>query len=921
MSLLLLVRRHLRTAAGPTVALAVIAMLAATVTSAVPRAVAALHAEQLAHATAQASAIARDVIATSPGVPGYGAGYVADDGPVLGATGAGSVDPPQPDLDGYRDGLRALAAAQPEPLARVLGEPDLLVSGERVDVRPVEGNDVAAPRIVLRAGATARDQVELVEGRWPEPTPVVADRDAMLPGTDGVVDAEPVPLEVAMSTASAAELGWTLGSVHPTDDPLLPPAELVGTWEPRDASADYWVHGPLAVTPEVVLDPNVGKIATAAVFADPGTLGAWVTGPTTRIWFPVDTSAVTSADAPALLAQLRGLTATTSTPVEGDAVTLEPTSGLVDVLERVLGQRQGVDAVVAVLAVGPLGALVAVLVLAAGLVLDRRRSALALVRARGASGVWARGVVAVEGLVVGLPAAVAGTALGLVVVPGPVSPAQLVAALGCGLAPAVALGAVATSRGTRARRADLDVVPARRRRHRLLVEAAVALAAGLTAVLALDRGVVAGADGTGPAVDPLVVAAPLLVSVTAALVVLRLVPPVVRGVERVLARRADLVPFLGAARVRRDAAGGLLPALALVLAVGVAASSTVLAATVRDGVTREAWGAVGADVRVAGPLMDDETVSTLAGVAGVAAVASVVDLGRVQVEDAGGTTTVTVYATDAEALAAVQADVPGAPERSAALVAPDGGTLPVVAAGDLADGPLRWPGGQEVAVLERVDRLPGFPPATAALLVDATTAAARLDVGAGSSRLALLGLDDGATAADRARVEREVAAVEPNAVVDDPVAGERALLSSPSAAGLRTAFVLAVVLSALLAAATVVLALVLAAPARRRLLAVLRTLGLPAGAERGIVAWETAPWTAAGLLAGGALGWAVPALVLAVVDLTPLTGGDTAPPLVADPLWLGALALGLVGVVAIGAAVAGRLGRRRDVDQLRAGTD
>ncbi|MFV2144248.1 FtsX-like permease family protein [Isoptericola sp. G70] len=920
MSFLLLVRRHLRTAAGPTVALAVVALLAAAVTSAVPRAVASLHAEQLAHATAQASAIARDVIATSPGVPGYGEGYVAYDGPVLGGAGAAPVEPPQPDLAGYRDGLRDLAAGQPQPLAGVLGEPDLITSGERVDVERVEGNDVASPWIILRAGPTARDQVELVEGRWPEPTPVVSDRHALLPGADGVVDVEPVPVEVAMSTASAAELGWTLGSVHPTGDPLLPPAELVGIWEPRDAGSDYWVHGPLAVTPEVVIDPNIGKIATAAVFADPGTLGAWVASPTTRIWYPVDTGAVTSAQALTLLAQLRGLTATTSTPVAGDAVVLEPDSGLVDVLQRVLGQRQGVDAIVAVLAVGPLGALVAVLVLAARLVLERRRGALALVRARGASSLWVRGVVAAEGLVAGLPAAVAGAALGLAAVPGAVTPGQVLAVLACGLAPAVALGAVASSRGLRDQRADLDAVPARRRRGRLLAEGAVALAAGLTTWLALDRGVVTGAAGTGPAVDPLIVAAPLLVSLTAALVVVRLVPPAVRGIEQVLARRADLVPFLGAARVRRDAAGGLVPALALVLAVGVAASSTVLATTVRDGVTRQAWGTVGADVRVAGPLMDDETVSALAGVTGVAAVAPVLDLGRVQVGTASGTASVTVYATDAAALAAVQADVPGAPTRSAELVQPAGDALPAIVAGDLAEGPSRWPGGAEIEVLEQVDRLPGFPPATAALLVDAV-AVERLDVDPGFSRLALLGLDDGATAADRARAEQEILAVEPNAVVDDPTDGEQELLASPSAAGLQVAFVLAVALSVLLSAAVVLLALVLAAPARRRLLAVLRTLGLPRGAERGIVAWETAPWTAAGLLAGGALGWAVPALVLAVVDLTPLTGGDSAPALAADPLWLGALGLGLLLVVAAGTAVAGTLGRRHDVDHLRAGTD
>ncbi|GAA1972780.1 hypothetical protein GCM10009718_05850 [Isoptericola halotolerans] len=917
MSLLLLVRRHLLASPGPGLALAAVAMLAALVTSTAPRAVAVLHADQLVHETALASAVATDVISVGLAVPGYGEGYVPSQGPTLDASGAPQVRPPSPDLAGYVAGLRDLAASQPEPLAEVLGEPDLVISGTRVGVERVPGNDVASPGIVLRGGPTARDHVDLVTGRWPEATLVPVDRTAMLPGSDGVPDVVPEPLEVAMSTASAAELGWTLGSVHATADQLLPPVELVGLWEPRDADADYWVHAPLAVTPEVVMDANVGKIVTAAVLADPAVVGAWTSAPSTRTWYPVDTRAVTAAEAMPLLAQLRGFTATVWTPVEGDAAVLEPASGLVALLERVLGQRQGVDAVVAVLAVGPLGALVAVLLLAARLLVDRRRDALVLVRARGASGAQVRAVVALEGLVVGLPATAAGLAAGLLVVPAPLTAGQVGVALACGLGPAVAAGAAAGPGGLRARRRDLDGAPGRYRRRRLTAEVAVVGAAAGTTALALARGVLS-LPGAGPAVDPLVVAAPLLLSVAAALVALRLVPPVVRVAERVLARRPGLVPFLGAARVRRDAAGGLVPALALVLSVGVAASSLVLAATVRDGVVREAWGSVGADLRVAGPLLDDEAVEALRAVSGVTGVVPVTDLGRHQLRSGSETVTVTVYATDAAALAAVQAGAPGAPARTADLTVPAGGALPAVAAGGLS-GAWTTAGGP-VTVVEDVDELPGLPPSSAALLVDADLAAGWF-AAAGSPRLALLGLDDGATASDRARAEREIAASLPTAVVDDPSAGEEALLASPSASGLATAFAVAVALSAVLSAATVALALVLAGPARRRVLVVLRTLGLPQGAERGIVAWETVPWTVAALLAGAVIGGVVPVLVLAAVDLSPLTGGHEPPPLAFDAGWLALLAAGLLAVVAIGTLVAGAVGRRHDGVHLRTATD
>jgi putative ABC transport system permease protein len=353
-----------------------------------------------------------------------------------------------------------------------------------------------------------------------------------------------------------------------------------------------------------------------------------------------------------------------------------------------------------------------------------------------------------------------------------------------------------------------------------------------------------------------------------------------------------------------------------VLAVGTAASSVVLATTVRAGVTHEAWGEVGADVRVAGPVVDADTAAVLAAVDGVDDVATVRDAGRLLLGDVQ----VTLYLTPGDDLARVQADVPGAPEHLDRLSAAGDG-LPVVAAGDVgAARALAGAAGAPVPldVLDTVDRLPGLPPTSAALLADEAAAAALLGTGDGTARLALVGLDAGA---DRTEVDAAVAELLPTAVVDDPLAGERALLATPSAAGLQAAFVVAVVASALLSAAAVVLALVLGGPARARLLAVLRTLGLPRGAERGLVLWEVGPWVGAALVTGAVLAWAVPALVVAMVDLTPLTGAATAPALAADPWWLAALGAGLLVVVAAGAAVTGLLGRRREVDHLRGGTD
>src|SRR5690606_14282295 len=124
--------------------------------------------------------------------------------------------------------------------------------------------------------------------------------------------------------------------------------------------------------------------------------------------------------------------------VPGDPVRLQPRTELAGVLDDVLGERAGNDAILAVLVVGPLGAVAAVMVLAARLVVDRRRSALAVLRARGMTGLQVRALTAVEGLVVSVPAALAGLGAGLLAWPGAVTVPQVLLTLAAALAPAVA---------------------------------------------------------------------------------------------------------------------------------------------------------------------------------------------------------------------------------------------------------------------------------------------------------------------------------------------------------------------------------------------------------------------------------------------------------------------------------------------------
>ncbi|MFD7024230.1 FtsX-like permease family protein, partial [Promicromonospora sukumoe] len=942
---------------GATAALGVVAFLAAGVLSTAPRAVATMHADQVAYETASSSGLARDVISVVGAVPGASSGLPPGMRPDAdGLTGT----PAEPDWAPFLANLDTLRAETPEPLRSAMGAPDFHVTAsDPALTEPVPRSELAEAKVFLRASPDLAEHGELVEGRWPAATPGPAYEET----GEGLADPAP-PFEVAVSRAVADAYGWDVGGRY---DALsgggvvrlaerYPALVVTGIFETGDPEADYWLHHSLGARASVIADPNRGLLGTAAVYVSPAMIAPLTLGfADTRVWYPVDTDGVTAPDVPVLLSQVNGQSAQTflvpAGPDDPAPMQLRPDSRLSEILERLLAQRTGVDAIVAVLAVGPLGATVAVLALGARLVVDRRRPALALLRARGASGGQLRLLMGGEGLVVGLGSAAAGFAAGLALaaatgIDAPVTAGQVGLALAAGLAPAAALALATSPGGLRATRADL--APRSRSRVRWVLEVLVVAGAVLAAWLLLSRGVVAGsgADG-GSGVDPLVAAAPLLVSLAVTLLAYRAYPWLALAAERALAPRRDLVPFLGAARATRDPAGGPVPAIALVLAVAVAATSAVLYSTVSGGVVREAWRATGADLRLSGPVVDEQVVGQIGAIDGVTAVTPVGDVGDGLLQGGGSSPRVEVWTVDAAALAVAQQDVEGAPETLAGLAAgadgaaggdagggdagggDDGGAaLPVILTPGAA-GPGVGPGStgitlatQEgsvpVEIVDVVDELPGLPAGRALVVADAE----RLEAATGDhayARVGLVGLTD---TADRAAVTAEISRLLPSSVLEDPDQEADAVLAAPVSGGLAAAFVLAVLLAGLLCAAAVVMTLMLAAPARARLLAVLQTLGLSSRQGRGLVGWEIGPWAAVALAVGAVLGVVVPELVLAAVDVTALTGGPTQPDAEYDPLLLGAAATGFVVVVLAGVGVAAGLSRRGEVAaQLRMGSN
>ncbi|WP_425954759.1 hypothetical protein [Xylanimonas sp. McL0601] len=927
-TLWLLTRRGLRSSWGAAAVLGAVALLAALVLTSLPRAAERWHGAMLDHAADQVSALSRDVTLTPLSAP-----------PSFGVWIPGSLRPPA--WDGVQSWLEALRKEQPEPLRDVLGPPHLTVSATKVVVDAGPGTDIIAVSFVLRAAPDLADHARLVAGSWPQRSEFGLDwgPDSGLPPivAPGKTAADIEPTQVVLSRAGAEEIGWTVGSVHQAPMPL-PPFKLVGIYEPTDPADGYWQHASQGAEPTVVTNPLSGTIVTVA-----GTVADEMIGPVTQsnpqlaFWYPVDLSGVPGGETSLLLRQLRELTAASHASVGLDDVPVRATTGTTAVLDRVLAQRVGVDAVLAVTVAGPVGALLVVLALGARLVVERRRPALTLLRARGASGREARAVAAAEGAVVGLPGAAVGTALGLVLVPGAFGPGQAAVALASGLAPAVALAATASAGRLGSQRADLGRSP----RWRTTAEVLVLLAAAATTWLLVARGAVAAGGVSGGAsrpgqVDPLVAVAPALLCLGVAMLVVRALPWLVAPLERALARRRGLVGFLGAARARRDPAGGVLPAVSLVLCVAVAASSSVLRTTIDVGIADAAWEHVGADVRIADVWISPEQVKALRAAEGVSAVATLTGLGRGTVTAGGTQVHLSVIAVDAADLARVQEGVPGAPPAAAlaALTRDDGRALPMLvsessglsadAEGELArEGSTRPP--PTAHAVGTIAVLPGMPPAARFVVVDAARAAQAFEStdlpGVAFVRLDRAGGGTALTAS--AHVPAAVRAVFPSAGAHLETAADAAaeVRGSPSTRALEIAAALALVLAAVLVALTVVLTLLLAGPARARLLAVLRSLGSGPRQGRVLVASETAPWIAVALLAGAVLAWAVPAVVLAAIDLTPLTEGSAAPTARYDLATLAALGAGLVLIGALAGALVAVWSGRDVAARLRTGED
>ncbi|MEU9841641.1 CRISPR-associated protein Cas5 [Actinomadura sp. NPDC048032] len=762
----------------------------------------------------------------------------------------------------------------PRSLSETTGEPEASVTSP---VQTVQGT-FARPRVLyLGWDPGAWERVRLVAGRLPSNRPGETSGD----------------MSVMVAKAFADRLGYKPGDRIDLGGRIV---RVSGLYQPVNAADPFWGPRPriLHATTEYVPVPPMGVVEVDAGTAliDPSGYGRLTRDPNLKLtydWrFPVRDGAVGAARARGMAGDLDAF----RSAVEGraDLFPCEVSTPL-DIQLKEFERRLHAAQSVVGLAFGGLVAVAAgLLLLAAGLLGERLRPILGVMRARGASlrqlAAPACGLTALAAV----PSALLGYAAGRLLDAGPPQTASLYA---IGLLVAAVLGVPAAmvlrerggGLGSVADRRD-DLVGARPSPRRLVLD-------GLLVALAVIGVVVLRGRGTSAGTDPLVAAVPALLGAAAGVLVLRAYPYLLRAAGPLLRRRTGAVAFIGVARASRQNLVGALPLAVLLLAAAIAGFASTVDTSLRTGQERASWAETGADARVETGALDEAKLRRIRAVRGVTGAVRVRVITRAS--SATDPAPVTVVGVDLAAYRRLAPEVPGIPDTSGALVSP-------LAARTLGSGTvtLGRAGMDPVTVKPsvRIARFPGQEKNSAFVIVPYRAVATATGF---PSQVFVVGDDIDAKAlraaapGDRVVLRRQVL---------------REMTSQPLVPVVHDAFRNGALAAGVFGLLAVLLMLVVGARARGRTIAHLRALGLSRRQSRRLALVEVAPILLCAVGAGWVLGLLLPEITGPAVDLRPYTGGFA---VTAHVPGLPAL-LGLLAALLLAAAAAVAVDRAFDAD-------
>ena len=125
---------------------------------------------------------------------------------------------------------------------------------------------------------------------------------------------------------------------------------------------------------------------------------------------------------------------------------------------------------------------------------------------------------------------------------------------------------------------------------------AVLVAAAVGGLVVLRK---QGLSAANPTLYPS--AAPVLLAIPVAVIVLRCYPAAARALARIAGRSRGVVAFVGLARATRTPPGAALPAFALVLVLTMVAFAAMISASVTRGQEEVSWRRVGVDAIIQAP--------------------------------------------------------------------------------------------------------------------------------------------------------------------------------------------------------------------------------------------------------------------------------------------------------------------------------
>ncbi|MER7766648.1 hypothetical protein [Kitasatospora sp. NPDC096140] len=827
-----------------------------------------------------------------------------------------------PDRSGEAHGARALSP-------RTMGNPGYARIAEK-----------ALPDLSLLYLHELPGRATLTDGTWPTP---------------GVTGS---PLPIVISKKAAETIRIKLGDVIDNGEEgsgVKRTTVVVGFYQANDPLDPFWDDLGCSVRACLRTDPD-NEHWTTSGFVDGGSLPAmahW--GSSAEIFWrlPVDPASL-HADRidrtrSAISSLLTGRDATALVGATG-RTDLHTSSNLPEILSRADARYRAALPLSAIGPAGVAGVATVVLFLAAALTTDRRAAEIRLLRARGGSAAGVLRRLIGEGAVTVLPAAVLGTALALVLLPTPRWDRSVLTAL------------VATLIALLAFPARTALLWARRRaaggRRRLVGELAVLAVTAAAVAEVRRRGVGTGADA---GVDPLLVAAPLLLAVTGGLLLARIEPVLVGWLAALAGRGRSLIGFLGLARAARDSSGRRKPSVLPLLALLIAVTTTGFGATVLDTVdhvrTRAARIATGGDIGVSLPGyagLTDEFTKTAGALPGVRASTAVWVEPKTRILGADQTYTEAylVMVVDPAAYAEIARTLGAGEFDPAKLAGAAGGRdtpVPALVSRDLAkrlaegSSQVRTPNGNDLrlTVAATVGATPALPdPGKPFVVVPAGPAWERLpdarrvnqwfavgDVDPEGVRTALRD-NSGARPVGLAKL-----------IADDAAAGGKATHGLPAGYTVHSSretaatlgddplqhaagrlFWYAAAAGAGYALLAVLLTLFRAAPDRTAVLARLRTMGLRPRQGLALIVIEALPQTLAAAIGGGLVAVAAVALLGGGFDISTLVGarvGEVITPALMPVLLPTA---GLALLVGLGVVLETLIaGRRQIATELRAG--